>query len=108
MAHYKRGRCRYLGKSRRNSQTFTRKRWGMKPISLPHDWWKLDIPTSVLWPTSGGYWWSSSYPRSWDIMHHTRPRRARERAMAWKVINGRVDPEEAIWPMNHRPHVYYW
>lgn len=108
MAHYKRRRCRFIGKSRRSSQTFTRKRWGMRPIKLPHDWWKSDIPTEVLWPTNTGYWWSSSYPRSWDIQYHNRPRRAKERKMAKLVTMGRVDYDEAIWPLSRKPHIYYW
>lgn len=108
MAHYKRKRCRYLGKSRRNSTTFTRKRWGMKPIKIPHDWWDLDIPYSILWPTNTGYWWGNSYPRSWDIQYHTRPRRGREKAMERKVLSGRVDADEAVWPLSKKPHVYYW
>jgi hypothetical protein len=108
MAHYKRGRCRYLGKSRRSSRTFIRKRWGMKPIKLPHDWWELDIPTETLWPTSGGYWWSSSYPRSWDIQHHSRPRRAQERRLARLAVMDRIDFDEMIWPLSKKPHIYYW
>lgn len=108
MAHFKRKRCRYLGKGRRSSRTFVRKRWGFKPIKLPHDWWTLDIPTRELWPDSTGYWWGNSYPRHWDIMYHNRPRRAREKRMAHKVVAGRVDYDEAIWPLSKRPHQYYW
>lgn len=108
MAHYKRKHCRYLGGTRRSSQSFVRKRWGFKPIRLPHDWWNLDMPIDKLWPTQTGYWWSSGEPRWHDIVHHTRPRRARERAMAKKAVMDRIDLDGAVWPLSRKPKVYYW
>lgn len=108
MAHYKRGRCRYRGKTRRDSQTFTRKRWGFKPIKIPLNWWRLDIPTEVLWPTNTGYFWASGEPRWWTILHHTRPRRAQERALARVALMDRADLDEMIWPLSRKPHIYYW
>ncbi len=108
MAHYKRGRCRRGGRSRRNSTTFTRKRWGFRPIKLPRRWWALDIPTRDLWPNTTGDWWGHQVPRSHDILYHTKPRRRNEAALARKVLLGRVDMEEALWPLEKKPHSYYW
>jgi hypothetical protein len=59
-------------------------------------------------PTSRGHW-LNHYPRWWDIMHHTRPRRRDERRITWLVLTGDLDPDAATWPLgNSRPHIYYW
>ncbi len=56
---------------------------------------------------SGGYW-LDHWPRHWDVVYHTRPRRRRERRLLKDVLCGRRDPDAIAWPVNHKPHVYYW
>jgi len=126
MAHYKRGKCRRnCTKAIRGSQTSWRARFGMKPIRIA---WG-DIPDwnirhcSAEWDAmwhprgrhgnrgrkiSGHYSMMSSYPAWWDRTFHTRPRRAKEKAMARQILKGNLDPDNAAWPLQKRPHIYYW
>ena len=57
-------------------------------------------------PTSN---WLNSWPAWHDIVFHTRPRRRKEASVETEVAKGRVDPDEAVWPLgNSKPHKYYW
>lgn len=120
MAHYKRGRCRFRGKTRRNSQSFIRSRMGLKPVIMP-EWPDAGFRGSLrhtveymrqieerrrLWPE--WYCWYGSEPRWHTIMHHTRPRRAKERALARLATMDRIDLDNATWPLGRRPLIYYW
>lgn len=50
----------------------------------------------------------SSWPKWWDVLFHTRPRRREEREIEKKLLKG-DDPDSAIFPPgNHKPHNYYW
>jgi len=51
--------------------------------------------------------WTSHWPRWWDKVFHTRPARARTRALGRQVVKG-ADPDGIAWPRPGRPHVYYW
>ena len=53
------------------------------------------------------YHWLSQWPRAWDITFHTRPRRRRTRAAVVLVMQGR-DPDGIVWPVEKKPHIYYW
>ncbi len=64
-------------------------------------------------PTHGarnsGIYWLSNWPRWWDIIFHTRPRRRREKHMLKAVMSNRFDFDEACFDIaNHKPHRYYW
>lgn len=48
------------------------------------------------------------YPKWWDVVFHTRPRRRRESLMLRKVVIGAIDADNAVWPLEHKPHKYYW
>ncbi len=113
MANYKRGKCRFLGGCRRNSESFHRKRLGLKPVVLPespgwrspgYDEWRQLIRRS--WPDGTGM--MRNTPRKWNIVYHTRPRRAREKRMEQAILRGTVDPDNAIFPLEKKPHIYYW
>jgi len=53
--------------------------------------------------------WLRHWPRWWDIVFHTRPRRIETHRLEHKILSGHLDPDDAAWPLgNHRPHVYYW
>lgn len=53
------------------------------------------------------YHWLSQWPRFWDVIMHTRPRRRRTRAAVVLVMQGR-DPDGITWPVAKKPHKYYW
>lgn len=108
MAHYKRGRPRTKANRGRGSTTNTnfRKRKGIKPARVPH--W-MDREDGIdYWPGFWGGIWLGNWPRYWDILHHTRPRRRAERAMEHKVIEGIADLDDLTWPLDKKPHQYYW
>lgn len=61
------------------------------------------------WQTNTRVHSMRSYPRWWDIIFHTKPKRRAQQAMLQGVIKGRVDADDAAWPLgNHKPHNYYW
>lgn len=51
--------------------------------------------------------WMRCWPRWHDIVFHTRPRRRRTREAVILVMQGR-DPDAILWPVEKKPHVYYW
>lgn len=107
MAHYKRGKCRYKGYGRRDTQTFWRARRGLKPVKIPDQLWRIDWNEwKKLWPDE--FSWTSSSPRWHDILYHNRPRRHRERIKCSQIVNGSLDADEVIWPLEKKPHHYYW
>lgn len=120
MAHFKRGKCRYRGKSPRGSQASWRAKYGFKPAKLTSAHRRLEGEAwHVLWSPrgvagnrgkriGGNMSMMNSYPRWHDIMFHTRPRRKAERHMEQQMLHGRLDPEAANWPLAHKPHKYYW
>ncbi len=57
-------------------------------------------------PQSRGYW-LAHWPRWWDIIFHTRPRRRQDRALIEAIARGR-DPDDVAWTVNRKPHRYYW
>lgn len=113
MAHYKRGKCRYHGKTRHCSETFIRRRRGLKPVVIPdgppgrewHPWWQQH--KRIFWP-SGAYHWYSTSPAWHDILHHSRPRRSKEKRLEKAILAGRIEADEAMWPLSKRPHIWYW
>lgn len=103
MANYKRKRCRYNGRTSTYSNTGYRVRCGLKPVKIPLRWWKDNVD---YWPSEFNR--MGNTPSSWNICYHTRPRRAAEKRLAYAIRVGRVDPEEALWPVSKKPHIYYW
>lgn len=50
----------------------------------------------------------NSWPRWWDLIYHTRPKRRITRRLLAAVLIG-CDPDGVVWPVgNHKPHKYYW
>ena len=120
MAHFKRGKCRrQSGRAIRGSQASFRARYGMKPVRLPLDWWRLNTDIHELWHPKGRhgnhgrgiryqYSMMNSYPAWWDRIFHTRPTRAAEKHLLRAVRRGIVDADDAAWPIHGKPHIYYW
>jgi hypothetical protein len=48
-----------------------------------------------------------SWPRWHDIIFHTRPRRRRTKACEIMVMKG-YDLDAILWPLEKKPHTYYW
>jgi hypothetical protein len=126
MAHYKRRKCRSnCLKAIRGSQTSWRARFGFKPIrilweDIPH--WSVrhgSAEWDAMWhprgrhgnrgrKIGGPYSMMNSYPAWWDRTFHTRPRRAKERVITRRILQGTLDPEDTAWPLSKKPHSYYW
>lgn len=105
MANYKRKCCRHLSRVRRDSQTHWRQRCGLKPVKLT-DWHWNNVPLRILWPPFTRR--REDTPSSWNITHHTRPRRTKEKRISKAILNGIIDVDEVIWPLSKKPHIYYW
>jgi len=49
------------------------------------------------------------YPKHWDYTYHTRPRRAKERmALRRLLIDGGDFDGDVLFPLDRKPHIYYW
>jgi len=46
-------------------------------------------------------------PAWWDLVVHTRRQRAASKRLEHSVLRG-SDPDTVVWPVNHKPHIYYW
>lgn len=85
MAHYKRRRPR--------TSPSHNTRW--------NKWLAKQLPGYDRWG------WLRSWPRWHDVVYHTRPRRRRTRVAIVAVMQGR-DPDAILWPVEKKPHIYYW
>jgi len=83
MAHYKRRRPRTTSVHGRHDNR-----------------WKYD-------PRRPDWRWMGNWPRWHDIVFHTRPHRRRTREAIVQVMQGH-DPDAIIWPVEKKPHIYYW
>jgi hypothetical protein len=48
-----------------------------------------------------------STPARWNIEHHNRPRRHRNRLICHDVVKG-AEADEVLWPLEKKPHHYFW
>jgi hypothetical protein len=48
------------------------------------------------------------YPKWWDVVFHTRPTRAANKRLERELEQDKVDPDEALGPVAHKPHKYFW
>ena len=110
MANYKRRKARiHCPRAIRGSETSWRAKNKLKPVVLTRAIWREAL-TREDWASLWHPYKSvlNSYPRSWDILFHTRPKRRESRALEKKVMKG-CDADEIVWPVgNHKPHTYYW
>jgi len=51
-------------------------------------------------------WWQGT-PSSHNILFHTRPQRREERRLEIEILKG-ADPDNIPWPLDKKPHSYYW
>lgn len=66
-----------------------------------------NTPRERKTPSWYRYAWWGTWPRWHDLVFHTRPRRARTRALENRVLHG-ADPDALVWPLSKKPHKYYW
>lgn len=85
MANFRRKKPAHRTSHRYSSRTFE-KRYKVK------DWW-------VAWICKAPAWH--------HIVFHRRPRRRATAAMENKILRGH-DPDAAEWPLDKKPHRYYW
>lgn len=62
---------------------------------------------SGKWDRPPEWRWMSCWPRWHDIVFHTRPQRRRTREAVVLVMQGR-DPDTILWPVEKKPHIFYW
>ena len=123
MAHHKRGYSRTKKRGRHSMATVSyRKRHGLKPYRVPvspkrdqyetaFEYWQA---TQRWYESLTHLWWGTEFnmmsgsPRDWDILHHVRPHRRRSNKLLRNIMLGKIDPENAAWPLPHKPHIYYW
>ena len=54
----------------------------------------------------GDFWWAyGTTPSWWNRMMHNRPKRVEHRRMEQRVLRGEY---EQVWPLDRKPHDYYW
>lgn len=51
------------------------------------------------------WYWYRSTPSWWNKLHHHKPKRREHRDMLRNVVKGEV---EQTWPLDKKPHKYYW
>ncbi len=106
MANFKRGKCRYQGSPHTSSVT-ARKRLKLKPFKVPAGW-LAGGSVQIDWGCRfNGRKYNQGYPRWHDILYHTRRNRACNRLTVTKVLQG-IDPEGIAWPLDRKPHIYFW
>ena len=54
------------------------------------------------------WWWMRNYPKWWDHLRHTIPRRQAERQTVHRTLRDPDHGENEVWPLDHKPHQYYW
>ena len=53
-------------------------------------------------------YWGHNWPRWWDVVFHTRPRRRRDKELTRAVKAGLIDADNTVWSVDKKPQVYYW
>jgi hypothetical protein len=55
-----------------------------------------------------GFGVAGKLPAAWDIVMHTRPRRAAEKRLEKRILADAIDPDDTAWPLSKKPHTYFW
>jgi len=109
MAHYKRKRPRTAARTTFMATPTLLKRLGV-PLSPHGGLGAAETRRRFLiggWPD-----WvrgpMGNHPRWWDLVFHTRPHRARTKAIARRIMRGEIDPDDTAWPLPDKPTKYFW
>jgi hypothetical protein len=120
MANFKRRYPRIAGGGH-YSEAFWRKRHNLKPIIIPDfdgsvfvnghksiEWLRFcEWRRQVCYPDSAPSQ-MANHPRWWDILHHTRPTRRKNKAKLIGIRRGWRDPDNTVWHDGRKPTQYYW
>ena len=85
MAHHKRKRSRKANTAG-SSRSYLSHRLGLAPEDVR---------------------WMENWPRWHDKIFHTTPRRHKESMACRSILKG-MDPDTILWPLDRKPHIYYW
>ena len=55
-----------------------------------------------------GHGWNWSTPSWWNNIFHTRPWRRKTRRCEWRVLHAPDAADSLIWPLDKKPHLYFW
>lgn len=56
----------------------------------------------------GDYFHWMTTPSEWTHQMMTKPKRAQVRALVRKIKTDNCDQDDVAWPLNRKPHIYYW
>ena len=71
--------------------------------------WHSDIPKIVKWWRADNIRMSESgHHRTWLHPMMTKPWRTQCKQLQRDLAAGRIDPDEALFPIYGRPWIYYW
>ncbi len=82
---------------------FKRKRPRTRSSPRSYDKWKF----KRMEARGEYFWWMGNWPAWWDIVFHRRPARRRAARLLSAIYRG-ADPEAVAWPVNKKPHQYFW
>lgn len=116
MANFKRRYPRTRSKHAiRGSSASWRAKHGLKPVRVSRGHYPTLDEWLAVWrkrnrhKSINGYMSPmNSYPAWWDRVFHTRPARAKNRAILRAVFLGHRDPDNTVWRDGRKPHKYYW
>lgn len=69
---------------------------GQRDVRIVQKWWRNPLEMS------------ESGHAAWKRVMMNRPHRAEKRRVEKDIVAGRVDPEEAVFPIWGKPFIYYW
>lgn len=52
--------------------------------------------------------WNWTAPGWWHNLFHTRPWRRATRRCEWRVLHDPDAADSLIWPLDRKPHWYFW
>ncbi len=52
--------------------------------------------------------WNWSTPSWWNSLFHTRPLRRKTRRCEWRALHDLDAADGLIWPLDKKPHAYFW
>jgi hypothetical protein len=115
--NYKRKRCRLAARRSNPGNSYLRARLGMRPVNNHYprrdncatdaEYGAAVLAWRKAWDDYPWFWAMSNYPAHWDRTYHTRPRRVKNRRACRAILAG-ADPDNMVYPLDKKPHIYYW
>jgi hypothetical protein len=70
--------------------------------------WHKDQPKIVKWWREDNLRMSESGHSAWVHAMMTKPHRSQQKALERAITAGRIEPDEALFPIWGKPWIYYW